>query len=193
MYQKLLTDSSFYPALLQLEEELALETRAGGCRYCGGKLHSAGYRRKPRGVSVARQKSYCWRFSFCCAEEGCRRRTFPPSVLFLGRKVYFGAVLILVCVLRHGPNPTRLEKLRDLVGVSGRTVRRWQRWWLDEFVRSSFWKAAQGRLRTPADESKLPVSLMEAFVEGSNEGKLLSLLRFVSPITTGSMHFGHTW
>jgi hypothetical protein len=32
-------------------------------------------------------KGYGQRFSFCCAVGGCRKRTTPPSLRFLGRKV----------------------------------------------------------------------------------------------------------
>ena len=116
----------------------------------------------------------------------------PPSVLFLGRKVYFGAVVVLVSVLRQGPSPTRLSRLKKLVGVSARTVRRWRKWWLWSFVQSDVWRAARGRLRTPADASRLPLSLLEAF-EGSPPLKLIYLLRFIGPLTTTSAPEGHVF
>ena len=148
--------------------------------------------------------AYRRRLSFCCATEGCRRRTTPASVLFLGRKVYFGAVVVLVSVLRQGATPTRLKRLRELVGVSARTVRRWRQWWLESFVGSDFWKGARGHLRSPLDESQLPLSLLEALtVQALDESQLPSwllealtaqdeelrlvlLLRFVRSLTTCS-------
>lgn len=186
MYRNLLTASSLYPILRALDEAVAQEAQKRGCA-CGGKLHRACYPRKPRGAppAVDSDPSYCRRWSFCCAEEGCRQRTTPPSVLFLGRKVYFGAVVALVSVLRQGPSPTRLSRLKKLVGVSARTVRRWRQWWLSSFVESDVWRAARGRLRRPADASRLPLSLLEAF-EGPAMQQLVHLLRFVSPLTTTS-------
>lgn len=190
MYRNLLTESSLYPILRALDEKIAEETREQGCP-CGGSLHRACYRRKPRGAppEVDSDKAYDLRWSFCCAVEGCRRRMTPPSTLFLGRKVYFGAVVVLVSVLRQGPSPTRLSRLKKLVGVSARTVKRWRAWWLSSFVESDVWRAARGRLRAPADASQLPLSLLEAF-EGSPPLKLVYLLRFIAPLTTTSVPGG---
>lgn len=185
MYQNLINDSSLYRALLKLDEELAEETRQRGCP-CGGKLHWARYPRKPRGGPTESDDAYRIRRSFCCAEEGCRRRTTPPSVLFLGRKVFFGAVIVLVGVLRLGPSPVRLSKLEQWVGVSTRTIGRWRNWWKEGFVRSDFWKAARGRLRTPVDEQQLPHSLLQAFEGAAESSKLIHLLWFICPLTSSS-------
>jgi len=40
--------------------------------------------------------------SFCCALDGCRSRATPPSLRFLGRKVYLAAIVVLIAILRHG-------------------------------------------------------------------------------------------
>ena len=189
MYQSLLTDSSLYLTLLKLDEEFAEEVRSRGCG-CGGTLHSARYPRKPRGGPMEGEEAFRIRRSFCCAEQGCRRRTTPPSVLFLGRKVFFGAVVVLVCVLRHGATPMRLWKLQQLAGVSARTVRRWRKWWLGVFVRSAFWRAARGRLRAPVDEGGLPYSLLQAFEGQGGASRLLGLLRFIRPLTSSSAAAG---
>src|SRR5258708_31315061 len=47
------------------------EARRGGCE-CGGVLHSARYRRKPRGGPSGLGAAFAVRDSFCCA--ACRRR-----------------------------------------------------------------------------------------------------------------------
>ena len=116
----------------------------------------------------------------------------PPSVQFLGRKVYFGAVVVLVGVLRQGPSPTRLSRLKEMVGVSARTVRRWRTWWLSSFVESDVWRAARGRLRAPVNPSWLPLSLLEVF-GGTLPQQLVYLLRFISPLTTTSTPEGHVF
>ncbi len=194
MYRNLLTRSSLYPILRALDETIAKEAQKRGCP-CGGPLHRACYPRKPRGAApeVEGDPAYRFRWSFCCAEEGCRRRMTPPSVLFLGRKVYFGAVVALVGVLRQGPNPTRLSRLKALVGVSVRTVQRWRKWWTESFVASDVWRAARGRLRVPADVNQLPLSLLEVFEGASAQLKLVHLLRFISPLTTTSAPEGHVF
>ncbi len=195
MYRNLLTKSSLYPILRALDEMTAKEAQQRGCP-CEGKLHRACYPRKPRGAApeVEGDESYRRRWSFCCAEEGCRRRMTPPSVLFLGRKVYFGAVVVLVsALLQQGPSLPRLSRLKDLVGVSARTVKRWRKWWLSSFVESDFWRAARGRLRVPADPSRLPLSLLEAFEAAQEQQKLVHVLRFVSPLSTTSAVEGHVF
>lgn len=185
MYQTLLSDSRLYRMLFKIDQDLAAEAKARGC-HCGGRLDSARYRRKPRGLpgELEDEDDYKKRHSFCCAQEGCRCRTTPPSFRFLGRKVYVGAVVVLVTALRHGPTPVRVAKLRELVGVSLRTVNRWRMWWQKIFVGTPFWKAARGFLRVPLDEQSLPLSLLEAFPDNLAEARLVRLLRFISPLST---------
>ena len=183
MYQTLLSDSSLYRLLFRIDQYVALEVKARGCG-CGGRLHSARYPRKPRGIPADLEYEYGHRFSFCCAEEGCRHRTTPVSFRFLGRKVFVSAAVVLVTVLRHGPTPKRIVKLRELVGVSARTICRWRWWWQDTLVRMPFWKAARGFLQVPIDESSLPLSLLESFPVHPAKRKLLRLLRFICPVTT---------
>jgi hypothetical protein len=121
------------------------------------------------------------RFSFCCSREGCRRRLTPASLRFLGRKVFFGVVVLLLPVLREGPTPARLGRLCAAFGVSARTVRRWRRFWCETFVASGVWQAVRGRFARPILASALPGSLLEAFV-GAVEVRVLAVLRLVSPV-----------
>ena len=95
----------------------------------------------------------------------------PASLRFLGRRVYLGLIVVLVPVLRHGASPTRVRRLRELVGVSRRTVERWRRWWCSEFVQTPFWRLARGRFAQPVTYAALPRSLLERFV-GDAAGKL---------------------
>jgi hypothetical protein len=187
LYQTLLSDSRLFQFLLRIDRYLAADAKAGGCR-CGGKLHGARYPRKPRGIpSKLDDDSYRMRDSFCCATEGCRRRTTPASFRFLGRRVFVSAAVVLVSVLRDGPTPTRMAALRKLVEVSPRTVGRWRSWWRETFVQTPFWRAVRGFFRVPVDESALPLSLLEAFPANSAKRKLLRLLRLIGPLTTSSL------
>lgn len=185
MYQTLLGNSSLYVLLVRLDEDIARQCRKKGCP-CGGVLHSARYPRKPRGVPKNNEASWSSRLSFCCAEDGRRKRTTPPSFRFLGRRVFAGIVVVLMSALQHGATPKRMAKLCEAIPVSRRTMERWRRWWREDFVRSRFWKAACGLLKKPVMNSRLPLSLLEAFGKPKAKDKLVDLLRFILPLTTSS-------
>jgi hypothetical protein len=181
----LLADASLYELLEKIDKELAAKVRAAGCLRCGGVLHSARYPRKPR-CPIELSADYEWRASFCCDVDGCRRRATPPSLRFLGRKVYVGVVVVLASALAQQPARWATAKLRRLVGVRGRTLRRWRRWWHETMPKSAFWRIAKARLSPPVDERALPLSLLAAFPAGNEHDRMIGVLRFLSPLTTGS-------
>jgi hypothetical protein len=110
----------------------------------------------------------------------------PPSVRFLGRKVYLFAVVVLVSAMRQGPSPRRLRELTQLFGADRRTIARWQLFWREYVPQTPFWKIARGRLPTTAEIVILPQSLLQAFLgDGGDPCRQWALLlRFLSPITT---------
>lgn len=69
---------------------------------CGRRLHRAYYTRKPRGGPDDLPGASRSRFSFCCQCDGCRKRVTRPSVRCLGRRVYLGAVVILIAAALSG-------------------------------------------------------------------------------------------
>lgn len=177
-----LSNSRFYPLLQKIDEDLAERTRLARCPLCGGPLHHSDYPRKPRGELVPLSWEFLRRFSFCCAREDCRKRTTPPSVRFLGRKVYLGFVVVLVSALRQGPSPPGEAKLKRVLGIDRRTLKRWQEWWQEVFPRGEFWRQARRQLhpRQPSPRF-LPRALLDIFqAEGSAEN-LLRCLRFLAP------------
>jgi hypothetical protein len=131
-------------------------------------------------------EGYDRRHSFCCAEEGCRRRTTPPSLRFLGRKVYLGAVVTLVTAMRHGVTARRAAELRRAVGVSRETLARWRTWWTEAFVSTPFWQTARGLLSSPVSVGELPASLLERFVGAGTVEGFLRFLDFLKPVTTAT-------
>lgn len=186
MCLKILEDSRLYALLLKFDRDLAERARVEGCA-CGGVLHRASYPRKPRaGARVAQPDGYDRRHSFCCAADGCRKRTTPASVRFLGPKVYLGVVVALVTALRHGANARRAGEIRRAIGASRRTLARWRTWWRETFTATPFWRTARARWVPPVSETAMPGSLLERFVEEEDEMRLVRLLDFVKPVTTWS-------
>ena len=187
--QGYLADQPLRELLEKVDTELAAKVRQGGCLHCSGKLHRSDYKRKPRGGPKKDEELY--RDSFCCDQDGCRKRHTPPSVRFLGRRVYWGFVVVLVSAMQHGLKPERVGVLRKQLGIDRRTLERWRAWWLETFVQSSFWKAARARFMPLLCEKTLPLALCQAF-KPDRRDRLLKLLRFLSPITTPSIGLEHT-
>lgn len=179
-----LADQQLHQLLEKVDSDLAEKVQQGGCAHCSGKLHRSDYKRKPRGGPDEDQEVY--RDSFCCSQEGCRKRHTPASVRFLGRKVYWGIVVILVSAMHHGLKPERVRTLRENLGIDRRTLERWRRWWLETFVKSSFWKAVRARFMPLICQKTLPWSLCEKF-DVDRPDRLLVLLKFLCPVSTTSV------
>jgi hypothetical protein len=176
--------ATFWLFLLSIDQDLAERLRQKGCS-CGGRLHRADYPRAPRGGPPDLPEQCCYRFSFCCDRDGCRKRATPPSVRFLGRKVYLGAVVVLISAMRQGPTPRRVGELSRLFGVDAGTITRWQAFWRDHVAKTPFWRIARARLLAVVESTAaLPRSLVEAFC-CTDDVYLdwVRLLRFLSPIS----------
>ena len=176
--EKVLKDGRLFKLLEKMDSDMAAVVEGEGCEHCGeAKLHHGDYPRKPRGGP-----QWDKRYSFCCAKEGCRKRKTPPSVRFLGRKVYAGVVIVLVSAMRHGLKARRVKILRLALRINERTLSRWRAWWLEDFADSRFWKSARAFFTPRLDETLLPLSLVEAFRAKRRAG-MARLMEFISPIT----------
>ena len=72
----------------------------------------------------------------------------------------------------------RLHRLQEWFQVSPRTVRRWQRWWQEDFGRSPRMTRFQGLCAEPVKREDLPGSLLLAFRRLSQAGeRVLAVLR----------------
>jgi hypothetical protein len=183
MYHDLPRVARLWSVLFAIDEDLAEETRKKACP-CGGRLHCANYLRKPRGTPVQLLERHCLRLSFCCDRDGCRKRVTPPSVRFLGPKVYLGAIVILISAMRQGPTPRRVRELSKRFGADRRTIARWQVVWREHFPQTSFWKSARARLVPVVPIVSLPYSLVEAFLSRHYICRGWTLmLRFLAPIS----------
>jgi len=177
--------AGFWSFLLSIDRDLAETTRQQHCS-CGGRLHHANYPRKPRGCPDGLPDEFHRRLSFCCERDGCRKRATPPSVRFLGRRLYLGAVVILVTAMQHGATTRRVRELSQLFGADRSTIARWRVFWNEQFPPTPFWKIARGRLVPVYEMIAYPGSLLDAFVRtdtAEDDVGWGNLLRFLSPIT----------
>lgn len=186
MCHAFLSVSRFYRFLFQIDLDIATEVQCGGCLHCGGTLHVSCYPRKPRGIRAALDESYEYRLSFCCAEDGCRRRSTPPSVRFLGRKVYLGVMVVLITAMEHGLTPKRRKQLIENLDLWPQTLSRWRQWWREIFPKSSCWRSEKGNFMPPIELEDLPGSLLGRLNGKDLPLRLCRLLLLLAPFTTTS-------
>ena len=178
MCHALLQDLNFFRLLLRIDQEFAVERRIGGCA-CGGVLHVDDYPRKPRGCPLEVRADFSSRFSFCC--NRCRTRATPPSVRFLGRRVYLALAVVLVSAARPGPTAAG-TRAATLLEVPVRTLQRWRQWWQERLPPSAFWQSASSCFVPPVLAAAMPGALLARFA-GKAAESLLRLLVFLSPLT----------
>jgi hypothetical protein len=174
----------FCERLMEVDATITARVAAGACSRCGGPLHVGNYLRKPRGGLIAMAgEEFALRFSLCCGREGCRRRTTPPSVRFLGRRVYLGAVVVLASAIAIAVLTGSAE--HHATGVPPRTLRRWARWWRDSFPATAVFASLSARLVPAVQGKRLPASLLER-IPGTTAVRVRWLLDWLAPLTTAS-------
>ncbi len=182
----ILRKTEVYLILLDIDRKIANKTQENGCHHCNSSLlHVANYPRKPRGFLVDLNDPYDFRFSFCCPVEGCRKRTTPISVRFLGRKVYLVVVVSLLSALCHGASPRTLTRLSKMFEMDRRTIKRWLGMWQFLFSDSVFWKEEKGRFKMPFDINNGIKWVIEQF-KGPPQKQLLLFQFFVAPLSSTS-------
>ncbi len=183
MFDEIVFGSEFFEGLTAIDAEITARVAAAGCRFCGGRLHRGDYDRKPRGGAMAvAAEAFVRRFSLCCGREGCRRRATPPSVRFLGRRLYVGVTVVIASVIALAVVIASAAQRQS--GVPARTLRRWLCWWRGPFVETPVFVDVAARI--PAiDRSRMPASILEAMRTSPLE-RLRGLAAWLAPITTAS-------
>ena len=146
-----IADINFLDLLDAEDARVTAAVKSKGCTDCGGRLDRADYPRKPRGGEIAiAGEGFDRRRSLCCARDGCRHRRTPPSLVFLGRRVYL-AITVVIAAWRSAAmnSPPR------------RTVRRW-RAWFESLRDTPWWSVQRARLWPPIEPTEmLPAALIE--------------------------------
>ena len=183
MLHEILQQKSLFCLLHQIDEELARESRRSGCPFCQGPLHQSNYQRKPRGEMESLPDEYLKRFSNCCGRQGCRHRVMPPSVKFLGRKIYWGCIHLIAMALRQWrPGGWTAHKVMLMLGIPAKTLSRWSRYWRETFPTTDLWKRLRGKVPPAVADTELPGALLTLFLSQSptQEAALVRCLRFLA-------------
>lgn len=182
MLSEVLRRPQLFSLLHKIDVDLAASSRDSNCPFCGGTLHSASYVRKPRGGPPYLAEEYRVRLSLCCSREGCRRRTLPLSVLYWGRRVYWGAVMLVVTALfQQRSSGFCARRIHELFGVPCLTLTRWLTWFRDVFPHSEIWQRLCGRFMPPVSSDSIPLVVFERLElsRGAPETVLVSCLRLL--------------
>ena len=149
MYASIVAEASSWSQLVEIDRQLQQATIARRCPWCQGALHVADHPRKPRGLPLGLEELWSRRFNTCCGS--CRRRSMPPSVWFLGRRVYVGAIVVLATMFALVCRAAR------------RTLERWSAWWTQALPATTWWRQMRGRFDRPVDGPRLPASLLQRY------------------------------
>lgn len=119
--------------------------------------------------------------SLCCGAEECRKRTLPPSVLFWGRRVYWGGVILVLVALREGrSHGYTADRLYQLFGVTRPTLARWLNYFHLIFPATATWQIIRSRLFSPSDPTSCRINELLAWfmrARGSPQAGLVACLQ----------------
>jgi hypothetical protein len=162
MDHRLLQRVSFWAFLFSIDRDLAATTCQAACS-CGGRLHRADYPRKPRGGPNGLPREYMYRLSFCCSRDGCRKRATPPSVRFLGRKVYLHAVVSWWPRCGKGRHRDASASWPNCSTSTAGRLCGGRPSGAKQFPQTAFWKVASGQLALLVELADLPRALLTGF------------------------------
>lgn len=84
----------------------------------------------------------------------------------MGRRVYWGVVILVVMTLRQGrPEGQSTIWLQRTFGISRKTLFRWIGYFRDVFPHHVSWKRVRGRVGASIKDDDLPGGLVELFLE----------------------------
>lgn len=176
-----IADINFFQLLDEEDARATAVARAGGCPVCQGRLDRADFPRKPRGGDVAAAGEVIdHRRSLCCRRRGCRKRLTPPSLVFLGRRVYL-AITIVVATWRAMASPP----VAPPRSPPRRTLRRWLAWFASEAPHTGWGASVRARVSPPLEPNEaLPGALIDRLLPGRGvAAALLATLRMMAPLS----------
>lgn len=182
MLPELLQNTNLFHLLHRIDIDLAAQQQKAGCPFCGSTLHYSNYQRKPRGGPPLADE-LCMRFSLCCSNEKCRRRTLPKSTIFMGRRVYFRAAILIITTLNQNmPQEYSKNLLSQLYEVNRRTINNWLAYFREVFPKSWIWKTVRGLIGFEVGNRNLPESLVKHYCDHcpSSESALIKCLMLLS-------------
>jgi hypothetical protein len=184
MYHSSLIISSFWKTFPTLDTKIAQEfIKTAQCKKCGCCIfYQSDYPRKPRGFPEEIEKNipdifFSIRISYRCSN--CRKRITPPSIRYLGRKIYISVLILLASRLIEQGREAEgigitLKAIKAILEdfVPARTVNRWLTWWQESVWQSPIWKANQGLLSGHIEKHLFLTGVWNHFLHISDQKKV---------------------
>lgn len=104
-------------------------------------------------------------------------------MLFLGRRVYWGGVVVVVTALRQQRETGYgVRKIMNLFGIAISTLRRWLAFFRSTFLHTATWQKLRGLLIPPLASEAILLGLLErlGFNRAGPETALLRCLRLLA-------------
>ena len=101
----------------------------------------------------------------------------------MGRRVYWGCVILVVMTLRQNrADGFSANKIERLFGVTRKTLIRWAAYFQEEFPFSAQWQRLRGRVSSLVRNSELPGALVKFFLlsSESEEKGIIACLHFLA-------------
>jgi len=185
MLPELLQKIELYHLLFLIDCHFSETAKKEGCLFCKGVLHQADYRRKPRGPFKNLPEEYQKRHSLCCSCENCRKRSLPASCRFMGRKVYFWPVILIVMALRQNREESySTGQLMRLFNISRSTLKRWYQFFKECFPQQPQWQRIRGLIPTNISNHEIPGSLLHFYQDHFNDDRLSALIQCLIVLTS---------
>jgi hypothetical protein len=101
----------------------------------------------------------------------------------MGRRVYWGCVILVVMTLKQNrPDGPSARKIKEMFGISRKTLKRWIAYFRDQFPASSQWQRLRGRLASAVSNNELPAELVHYFLKHfqSPQQAIIGCLKFLA-------------
>jgi hypothetical protein len=107
----------------------------------------------------------------------------------MGRRVYWGCVILVVMTLKQNrPDGSSARKIKEMFGISRKTLKGWVAYFRDEFPNSHQWQRLRGRLSSAVSNNELPAELVNYFLKyfQSPQQAMIGCLKFLASEQIGS-------
>jgi hypothetical protein len=94
----------------------------------------------------------------------------------MDRRVYFSVVILVVMTIRQNrPDSVSARKVKEMFGISRKTLKRWIAYFKEEFPYSKKWRRLRGSIDSSVTNDDLPSRLVNYFLNSFKSKELVIL------------------